>query len=66
MSDEMNLVYLQGIQLQARIELEGMVAENQQRIHLGQSPAYVEKDFQELRDRHGIYHNALVAAIYGR
>ncbi len=65
MSEEMNLVYLQGIQLQARIELEGMIAENQQRIHLGQSLAYVEKDFQELRNRHGIHHNALMGHIYG-
>lgn len=66
MNEEQNLVYTNGILLQARIELEGMIAENQMRLHRGESPAYIEKDFVELRDRHGIHHNGIVTNIFGR
>jgi len=48
---EQRFIYTEAILLQAKIELEGMIAENQMREHLGQSPAYVEADFISLRDR---------------
>lgn len=62
--DERDLVYVQGILLQARIEMEGMIAENKQREHLGLSMAYVEKDFQALIEKHGVHHNALITGLY--
>ncbi len=37
--------------LSIRIEMEGMIAENQQRLHLGQSMAYTEKEFQGIQGR---------------
>jgi len=37
--------------LSLRIEMEGMIAENQQRLHLGQSMAYIEKEFQNVQGR---------------
>jgi len=37
--------------LSIRIEMEGMVAENQQRLHLEQSMAYTEKEFQKVQGR---------------
>jgi ParB-like chromosome segregation protein Spo0J len=62
--DERDLVYVQGILLQARIEMEGMIAENKQREHLGVSMAYVEKDFQALIEKYGVHHNALITGLY--
>jgi hypothetical protein len=44
--------------IQAEIEMNGMIAENQQREVLGQSMAYTEKDFAGLVDKYRIYHNA--------
>ena len=41
----------------ARIEMEGMIAENQQRFHSGFSPAYVEEDFLKIIKDHGIGYN---------
>lgn len=46
----------------AMIEAMGMVAENQQRLAEGNSPAYVEKDFEAVILRHGIHHNAAIEA----
>ena len=63
---EQRFIYTEAILLQAKIELEGMIAENQMREHLGQSPAYVEADFISLRDRHGIHHNGVLTNLYGR
>ncbi len=65
-SDVIHTIYTEGILLQARIELEGMIAENQIRQHRGESPAYVEKDFLDLRDKHGIHHNGILTNLYGR
>ncbi len=39
-----------GDNLVAQIELEGMIAENNQRLHSGLSPAYNEAAFTKLRD----------------
>ena len=51
------LLYFKMQLLQAEIEMNGMIAENKQREVLGQSMAYVEKDFMALIDRYGIHHN---------
>ena len=59
-----NLTYAMGSLLQARIELEGMIAENRSREYMGEAPAYVEKHFEELRDKHGINQNSIVSTIY--
>ena len=43
--DERDLLFIR-VQLEALIsERESMIAENQQRVHLGQSVAYDEKSF---------------------
>lgn len=47
------LEYFQMQMLQARIEMEGMVAENQR--HPG---TFGKADFDALVEKHGIYHNA--------
>jgi len=39
----------------------GMAAENQQRIHRGESLAYTEKEFQDLIDRNGCHHNGVLS-----
>lgn len=60
MTEEQRIVFTQGIMLQARIEMEGMIAENQYRIHSGQSLAYGEEAFTALIEKYGIHHNALI------
>ncbi len=65
MNEEQNIVYTQGIILQARIELEAMLAANSERISQGQSLAYDEGAIQELIERHGIHHNALIFNLTG-
>ena len=62
-NDLQRVAYTMGIQLQARIELEGMIAENQYRLSEGKTIAYIEKDFIKLRDEHGIHHNGLLSNI---
>ncbi len=57
------LVYALGIQLQARIEMEGMIAENAWRQSNGESPAYGVEQFNALIEKHGIHHNAILTTI---
>jgi len=44
----------------ARIEMEGMLAENQTRAHAGLSPAYNEVAFTNLIKEHGIGHDDVI------
>ena len=53
-----DLLYFKMQLIQAEIEMNGMIAENKQREKLGQSMAYVEKDFIGLIEKHNIHHNA--------
>lgn len=43
----------------AFLEGLGMLSENLQRMHLGQSMAYGEKEFTALIDRTGMHHNSV-------
>lgn len=45
----------------ARIEIEGMIAENQQRLHSGFSPAYTEEAFLKVLNSYGIQSNDVQA-----
>ena len=65
MNEEQNIVYTQGILLQARIEMEGMIAENQYRAHIGESPAYGEEAFVALIEKYGVHHNSLIINLVG-
>ena len=47
--------------VQALIEAMGMMAENQQRIHRGESLAYTEVSFNALIAKHGIHHNSIMS-----
>jgi hypothetical protein len=66
MTDEQNIVYTLGILLQAYIECQGMIAENGLRKARLEVPAYTEKSFIELRDKHAIHHNGLLTMLLGR
>ena len=61
MTEEQNIVYTQGMLLQARITMEGMIAENQQRAHCGEQMAYTQKSFNALIEEYGIHHNAVIS-----
>lgn len=63
MNEEQRIVYTQGLLLQARIRMEGMIAENQARIHLGHQVAYQEDSFAILIDEYGVHGNALIANL---
>ena len=45
--------------------MQAMVAENNQRLALGQSMAYTDNDFMSLIDEYNLGHNALLTEIYG-
>uniref|UniRef100_A0A6M3LFE7 Uncharacterized protein n=1 Tax=viral metagenome TaxID=1070528 RepID=A0A6M3LFE7_9ZZZZ len=64
MTEEQDIVYTEGIILQARIELEAMLAANKERERRGEALAYGEDAILAIRDKHGIHHNALVTNIY--
>jgi hypothetical protein len=47
----------------ARIELEGMIADNKQSELTGDVPAYVEDDFLNIINAYGLGHNAFTERI---
>lgn len=49
------------IAIQTLVEAMGMQAENQQRIHRGESLAYTEQAFADLINRTGCHHNGVLA-----
>lgn len=51
------------IATQTLVEAMGMAAENQHRIHRGESLAYIEKDFQDLINRNGCHHNGVLGML---
>ena len=58
-----NAAFLQSQAACAMAESAAMTAENMQRQHLGQSMAYVEKDFMDRIDKYGIGHNAALTTL---
>lgn len=58
MDNEHELVYFKMQLLQAEIEMNAMIAENQHRIICDNQISYGEKEFIALIEKHGIYHNA--------
>ena len=58
-----DIVYTEGLIMQARIELEAMLVANRQREIEGQSPAYGEKEILALVDKHCIHHNGLITNL---
>ena len=52
------LTYFKMNLLQAEIEMNAMKAENLRLKMIDESPKYNEKDFMNLIDKYGIYHNA--------
>ena len=58
-----NFAYQLTMLMQARIEMEGMIAENQHRASNGHSPLYGYDEFVALIDKHGIHHNAVLTVM---
>lgn len=57
MDDERELLYFKMQMLQAEIKMQGMIAENKHRELSGKQIIYGEKDFNNLIEEYGIYHN---------
>ena len=64
MTDDQNVAYINSQVACAMITAMGMQAENQQRIHRGESLAYVEQAFLDVLDRYGIHHNAVIGSFH--
>ena len=61
MTPEQQAAFIMAQAACAMAEIAGMQAENQQRAHLGQSMAYVEKQFTDVIERNCIGHNAVIS-----
>lgn len=55
--------YIQARTAAALITMEGMKAENQNRLNNGHNIAYTEETFFKLIDEHGLNHNQLIMAF---
>jgi hypothetical protein len=62
-NDLRNITYFQMQLLQAQIEMQAMIAENQHRISIGESIAYGEEAFNSLIEKHGVHHNSFVTQM---
>ena len=62
--DLKELDYGLSMSVQTLVRAMGMQAENQQRIHRGESIAYPEEAFSKLIEDNGIHHNAILTRWY--
>lgn len=58
-----NAAYVFSQSIAAMATIQGMVAENQHRLHRGKVIAYDEKAFEDVSLKFGIYHNAVVESL---
>lgn len=65
MTDEQKAAYVVAQSICALAEIEGMKAENQQRMHRGESLAYVEQQFVDVIGRNCISHNQVLSLFHG-
>ena len=61
MTEEQSAAYVNAQTIAARAEVEGMVAENQQRAACGNAMAFDGADFETVIEKYGLHHNALIA-----
>jgi len=60
MTDEQKAAYVNAMAIAAQIEMQGMIAENQQRESQGKAQAYGAEHFFETIEKYGIHHNAII------
>jgi hypothetical protein len=60
MTEEQKAAYVIAMSACAMIKALGMMADNQQREHRGESMAYTNEQFDALIEEHGIHHNAVI------
>lgn len=65
MNTESRVAFIQSQSTAAMIEAMGMQAENIQRIKMGETVSYNEKDFTNLITKWGLEHNQVVAFLQG-
>lgn len=63
MTPEQKAAYVQAQAACAIIEALGMMSENLQRVHRGESMAYDEKSFCDVILRNGIHHNVTISFL---
>jgi hypothetical protein len=57
---EQQAAYIIAMAACSMAEVAGMQAENQARVHRGETPAYPESAFTDVIARNGIHHNAVL------
>ena len=65
MSEEQQAAYIMAQAAAALIEALGMMSENLQRVHRGESLAYTGMAFDNVIERYGIDHNSVLAFFRG-
>lgn len=65
MTEEKRVAFIMSQITCAQIAMAGMIAENQQREHLGLVMAYVEFDFAKLVIEYGIGYNDVLGYLQG-
>lgn len=65
MNTQEQVAYINTQALCARIEMEGMLAENQHRMNCGNSIAYGDEAFNKIATKYGIHHNQVLELFHG-
>jgi len=65
MTDEQKAAYIFSQSVCALVEALGMMSDNMQRQMQGYSMAYDSIAFQQLLEKYGVHHNAVVSSLYG-
>ena len=63
MTPEQSAAYIMSQSACALIEAFGMMSENMQRVHRGESLAYLETAFADIIERYGIYYNSVSTVL---
>ncbi|MEM1225875.1 MAG: hypothetical protein AAGJ40_09260 [Planctomycetota bacterium] len=63
MNGEQKAAYVNAMAIAAQIEMQSMIARNNQRASEGHAQAYGEDEFYELIEKYGISHEA-IATLY--
>ena len=65
MSEQQSAAFITAQATCAFVEALGMISENMQRRHRGESMAYCAEDFDRVISKYGIHHNAVLTTFGG-
>ncbi len=65
MTDEQRIVYVNAKIASMLVEMNAMIAENQDRTNHGEAQAWGYKEFMELQENYGMQENTLTKTLLG-